>query len=96
LTAYCVLDGSAERLRNHHLREIAIQNFTHDRYAEQPPSTWIGRYWLSTTRDATGQYLRGLILDVRPGGVRIQWAPSDGRLASSEWVPTDGGTLARE
>ncbi|PYC81319.1 hypothetical protein C7C46_11400 [Streptomyces tateyamensis] len=73
-----------------------MNSFTHDRYAEQPPSTWVGRQWNSTTRDSSGRYLLGLILDVRPGGVRVQWPPSGGRAAATEWIATDRGTLARE
>ncbi len=73
-----------------------MQNFTHNRYAEQPPATWVGRHWLSTSRDGTGRYLRGLILDVRPGGVHVEWPPSEGRVASTGWTAIDRGTLTRE
>lgn len=72
-----------------------MQNLTHDRYAEQPPNTWIGRHWISTARDGSGQYLRGVIIDVRPGGVRVQWLPAAGRPNSTEWAATNRGTLAR-
>jgi hypothetical protein len=75
---------------------MIIQNFTHDRYAEQPPFTWIGQYWLSTNRDDAGRYLRGLIVDVRPGDVRVEWLASDGRASTAEWTPMSKGTLARE
>ncbi|MFD9687310.1 hypothetical protein ACFWXO_16315 [Kitasatospora sp. NPDC059088] len=73
-----------------------MHNFTHDRYAEQPPTTWVGRHWMTTTRDGSGQYLRGLIIDVRPGGVHVQWPPSDGQASRAEWTTIDRGTLARE
>ncbi|WP_405018126.1 hypothetical protein OHV05_15105 [Kitasatospora sp. NBC_00070] len=73
-----------------------MRNFTHDRYTEQPPSTWIGRHWLSTTRDGSGEYLRGLILDLRPGAVYVQWPRSPGEPAAKQWTPSDRGTLARE
>ncbi|ROR44703.1 hypothetical protein [Kitasatospora cineracea] len=73
-----------------------MQNFTHDRYAEQPPSSWVGRHWLSTTRDGSGGYLRGLILDVRPGAVLVEWPASGGEAATEQWTSRDRGTLARE
>ncbi|MDH6138432.1 hypothetical protein P3T35_000409 [Kitasatospora sp. GP30] len=73
-----------------------MQNFTHDRYVEQPPNAWIGRHWISTTKDGSGRYLRGLIMDVRPGEVRVEWPSSDGAPSPAEWAATDRGTLARE
>ncbi|MFF2075393.1 hypothetical protein ACFVXG_11660 [Kitasatospora sp. NPDC058162] len=73
-----------------------MNNITHDRYAAQPPTTWIGRHWMATTRDGSGQYLRGLIIDVRPGGVQVQWPRSDGHPDRAEWTTTDRGTLARD
>ncbi|MEY9846208.1 hypothetical protein ABH940_003293 [Streptacidiphilus sp. BW17] len=66
-----------------------MQTFTHDRYADQPPHAWIGRHWISTAKDGSGEYLRGVIIDIRPGGVRVKW-PS-----STEWAATDKGSLAR-
>ncbi|GLW53040.1 hypothetical protein [Kitasatospora phosalacinea] len=76
-----------------------MQNSTYDRYAQQPPTAWIGRHWLSTTRDGTGRYLRGLILDVRPGALLVQWPPSgegEEEPVAERWTSWDRGTLARE
>ncbi|MFJ2864997.1 hypothetical protein [Kitasatospora sp. NPDC087314] len=73
-----------------------MQSFTHDRYAEQPPTGWIGRHWMSTAKDGSGRYLRGVILDVRPGSVHVQWQSSEDRVVPPEWTATDRGTLARE
>ncbi|MFI5526997.1 hypothetical protein ACIA8O_00415 [Kitasatospora sp. NPDC051853] len=72
-----------------------MQSFTHDRYTEQPPSTWIGRHWLSTTRDGSGQYMRGVIIDIRPGSVRVQWPGAGAEPDTTVWTDTDRGTLAR-
>ena len=70
-----------------------MNNTTFDRYAEQPPNHWIGHLWLSTSKDGDGFYLRGQILDVAPGRVKVRWRRR--RPGADEWVRTDSGTLAR-
>ncbi len=66
---------------------------TFDRYEHQPPYAWLGRQWLSTRGDGSGNYARGVITDVAPGQFKIRWY---GRWDNAEeWVPRDRGTLIR-
>lgn len=70
-----------------------MNNNTHDRYAQQPSSKWVGHIWVSTRKDENGFYLRGQVLEVAPGKMRVRWLYL-GRRAE-EWVGLDGGTFQR-
>lgn len=71
------------------MRNIKI----YDRYAARPDDAWIGRRWHATRKAACGIYLVGVIVDVRPGAVRVRWPPSC--LEPDSWEPTDRGTLIK-
>lgn len=64
-----------------------------DRYSQRPADSSIGRGWQSTRRGACGCYLTGIVIETRPGAVRIRWAPNWNRPDS--WEPTELGTLMR-
>lgn len=66
---------------------------TFDRYAHQPPRSWIGLLWSSTRRGESGEYDQGMIVDVAPGHLKIRWCGRGHR--PEEWVPRDCGTLVR-
>ncbi len=65
----------------------------HDRYAQTPPDSWIGRRWQSTRRLACGCWMTGIITALKPGAVRIEW--SQCLHWPDSWEPTDRGVLAR-
>lgn len=71
------------------MRHIKIYN----RYAACPDDAWIGRQWHSTRKAGCGSYLIGVIIEVRPGAVRVRWPPCCPEPDS--WEATDRGTLMR-
>ena len=70
-----------------------MNNNTYDRYAQEPSSRWIGHLWVSTWKDKGGFYVRGQILDVAPGRLRVRWLRR--RRRADEWVNLDSGTFQR-
>ena len=71
------------------MRQIMI----YDRYAARPDDAWIGRRWHSTRKAKCGNHLVGVIIDVRPGAVRVRWSPCCPE--SDSWEATDRGTLMK-
>jgi len=65
----------------------------HDRYAQTPPCSWIGRGWHSTRKAECGSYLTGTVVETRPGAVKVRWSTNWNRPDS--WEPTELGTLTR-
>lgn len=71
------------------MRDINI----HDRYAQTPGDSWIGRPWQSTRKAACGCYLTGVVVSTRPGAVKIKWVQC-GHWPDS-WEATERGTLMK-
>ena len=82
--------GFAHPVESSQLRAIPV----YDRYAQCPPSSWIGRGWQSTRKCVCGDYLSGTIVAVAQGAVCVSW--SECSQQPDSWESTDRGVLTRK